>query len=177
MASGVAASLPILAAIAPRPGSTVPISKPQRRVTDSKTVNSHRFRRATPLNTRRSILMTSNLRSSVLLQNSTSRSQTAPARARHSNCRHSSARLNGSCHYLVWIAVKRRALMDCGYCQSSRLKRPGAMSQLWLRALVANHPSVLTYAATCFDSGVVRISMRRGKAAAATGAVISSTPF
>src|SRR5437016_1775299 len=68
MASGVAASLPILAAIAPRPGSTVPISKPQRRVTDSKTVNSHRFRRATPLNTRRSILMTSNLRSSVLLR-------------------------------------------------------------------------------------------------------------
>jgi len=33
------------------------------------------------------------------------------------------------------------------------------------------------YAAICFDIGVVRISIRRGSADAATGAVISSTPF
>src|SRR2546421_10011933 len=54
---------------------------------------------------------------------------------------------------------------------------------VWLRALVAN-PSLLShlsllfaYAAICFDRGGVRISIRRGNAAAATGAVISSTPF
>src|SRR2546429_6291126 len=75
IASGVAESLSILAATAPRPGSTVPISRPQRSVTDSKTANSHRFRRATPLNSRRSILMAFNLRPSVLLQESSGRSE------------------------------------------------------------------------------------------------------
>src|SRR6266480_233813 len=176
MASGVAESLPILAAVARRPGSTVPISNPQRRVTGSKTANSHRFRRAIPLNSRRSILMTSNLRSSVLLQNYRSRSQTAPGLPRTEIVT------------LLTTAKWQLALFSLDRGQTTRayglrilpLKPFGTTRShepAWLRALVANHPSALTYAAICFDSGGVRISIRRGKAIAATGAVISSTPF
>src|SRR6266480_5366724 len=99
IASGVAESLSILAATAPRPGSTVPISRPQRSVTDSKTANSHRFRRATPLNSRRSILMAFNLRPSVLLQESSGSSQAARVR-RVNDRRRSAAWLSDSQRYL-----------------------------------------------------------------------------
>ena len=176
MASGVAESLPILAAIAPGPGSTVPISKPHRRVTDSKTVNSHRFRRAIPLNSRRSILMTSNPRSSVLLQTPRFVHKQRPDVP------------STEIVTLLTTAKWQLALFSLDRGQTTRayglrilpLKPFGTTRShepAWLRALVANHPSALTYAAICFDSGVVRISIRRGKAAAATGAVISSTPF
>src|SRR6266480_3698324 len=179
IASGVAESLSILAATAPRPGSTVPISRPQRSVTDSKTANSHRFRRATPLNSRRSILMAFNLRPSVLLQESSGSSQAARVR-RVNDRRHSAAWLSDSQRYL---GLDRGQTTRALRLQIPPLKLFGparSHEPAWLRALVAN-PSLLShlfaYAAICFDSGVVRISIRRGNAAAATGAVISSTPF
>src|SRR5256884_9255319 len=85
--SSVDESLSILAGIAPRPGNTDPIKRTQKSVTDSKTAKSHRFRRATPLNSKRSILMAFNLRPSVLLQESSGSSQRSEERRVGKECR------------------------------------------------------------------------------------------
>src|SRR5579864_5558418 len=124
MARGAGLSLPRIAEAAPCPGSTVPRSNPQSKVTSSNAVSSHLFRCASPLNSRRLILISVNL--PCVLHN-----LFLCRRPQRAICLDALARgtwLSGSPIVLDCTAVYRRAYGLRGLPLKPRGSRPGSLS-------------------------------------------------